>query len=121
MLPAAVTRTRCLTKKVPSIRHSKACRRTQGLTCIMAGFAAGFDMAGFCATGTSAPAVSPGPSGGTEIACSQIPGPSEPSGFGKLACPDAQRQSVCLLGNIAGLMSSLSAACDSKDVQVQAA
>lgn len=121
MLAAAVARTRYSNRKAPVVRHSKACRRTQGLTCIMAGFAAGFDMAGFCATATSAPAVSPGPSGGTEITCRRIPGPSEPSGFGILACPDAQRQSVCLLGKIAGLMSSLSAACDSKDVQVQAA
>lgn len=69
MLPAAVTRTEYLAQKIPEIRHSKACRRTQEITCIMAGFAAGFDMAGFCATATSAPAVSPGPSGGTEITC----------------------------------------------------
>jgi hypothetical protein len=119
MLRAAVTRD--LTQKVPVIRHSKACQRTQELTCIMAGFAAGFDMAGVCATATSAPAVSPGPSGGTEITCRQIPGPSESSGFGRLACPYAQRQSVCLLSNNADLMSSLSAACDNKNVQVQAA
>ena len=36
-------------------------------TCIVAGFAAGLDMAGFCVTGTSAPAASPGPNGGIEI------------------------------------------------------
>ena len=41
----------------------------QGRTWMMAGFAAGLDMVGFCATGTSAPADSPGPSGGTEMAC----------------------------------------------------
>ena len=38
---------------------------------MVAGFAAGLDMAGFCVTGTSAPAASPGPNGGIEITCTR--------------------------------------------------
>lgn len=45
-----------------------------GSTCIVAGFAVGLDMAGFCVTGTSAPAASPGPSGGIEITCARAAG-----------------------------------------------
>lgn len=44
----------------------------------MAGFAPGLAMEGFCVTGTSAPAVSPGPNGGTEITCAMRTQPSMP-------------------------------------------
>ncbi len=50
----------------------------QGGTWMMAGLAAGLAMEGFCATGTSAPAVSPGPSGGTEMTCARPMQPSTP-------------------------------------------
>jgi len=76
---------------------------------MMAGFAPALFMAGFCVTGTSAPAVSPGPNGGTEITCShvrallstqcccmlktnQLSSPHDP----KIVCADANPTPLCL-------------------------